>query len=204
MKKIFTLVACAIVTLGAAAQVQFGAKVGLNGSHFWGENAPHGLMFGPQVGVLMEYKFTPNFAIAPEAVFSMQGSSYNKTTTILGIEGKYKVNYNTNYINVPIMLKYYVSPDFSIDFGPQVGFNVYSKRTQKEPEKLDAINMSDYTNTVDFGLGLGATYSLNEHVFLQARYNLGLTKVYKDIATNIPSLKNAKNGNAQVAIGFKF
>ena len=104
------------------------------------------------------------------------------------------------------MLKYYVAPAFSIDFGPQVGFNVYSKVT---PKAQDALDLGDMTNTVDFGLGLGATYNLTNNAFIQARYTMGLTKVYKDQSVDVMGYKlttdnKAKNGNIQISFGMKF
>jgi len=197
MKKILTLIAAAIVCMGASAQVQFGAKVGFDLTNFWGENAVHGMKPGYQVGLLMEYKFTPTFAIAPEVVFAAQGAK-GDIINFSDYKGL-KATYNTNYINVPVMLKYYATPSFSIDFGPQVGFNVYSKYTV---EDFDAIDVKDETKGVDFGLGLGATYNLTNNAFVQARYTMGMTNTYKNsfkIAGD-----EAKNSNIQIAFGMKF
>jgi hypothetical protein len=105
-----------------------------------------------------------------------------------------------NYINVPVMLKYYVTPEFSIDFGPQVGFNVFNKVSHKNLSK--SIDIKDSTKPVDFGLGLGGTFNLTENAFVQARYTMGLTKVFKD--EDVIGENNAKNGNVQIAFGMKF
>ena len=108
------------------------------------------------------------------------------------------ISFQTNYINVPVMLKYYATPAFSIDFGPQVGFNVYSKYTIKGPDNKYVTNNKKYTKAVDFGLGLGATYNLTDNAFVQARYTLGLTNVFKD------DFNESKNGNIQLSIGYRF
>ena len=199
MKKFFVLITAAIVSMSAMAQVQFGAKVGVDATHFWGKDTEHGMKIGYQFGALMEYKFNPHFAIAPEVVFAAQGG---KTKGLAfdwnghGIDIKTTdVKLNVNYINVPIMFKYYVSPDFSIDLGPQVGFNVYSKCSVKGE---DAIDMKEITKSVDFGVGLGGTYNLTENAFVQARYTMGMTNVF-DIDDS-----HEKNGNIQVAFGMKF
>ncbi len=208
MKKVLLLAVAAIVGLGAQAQLQFGGKVGFDMTHFWGDNVEHGMKPSYQAGLVMEYKATPKFAIAPEVVFASQGGHFETskavTLPLLGtIEGKTKVTYNTNYVNVPVMLKYYVIPDFSIDFGPQLGINVYSKVTNEVSVngkgKSAATDLKDYTNTIDFGLGLGGTYNLTENAFIQARYTLGLTPVFKETFS-----KEAKNGNLQIAFGYKF
>ena len=190
------MLAAAMISMGAMAQVQFGAKVGADLTNFWGENVEHGMKPAYQVGVLMEYKFNDKFAIAPEAVFAAQGGKYEDE--FAGI--KADVTYNTNYINVPVMLKYYVAPNFAIDLGPQVGFNVYSKVTSEASagsvSGKETVDWKDGTKAVDFGVGLGGTYSLTENAFLQARYTLGLTEVFDG--------GEAKNGNIQVAFGWKF
>ena len=199
MKKVFVLIAAAIVSMSAMAQVQFGAKVGVDMTNFWGSDVEHGMKPSYQAGLVMEYKFNPHFGIAPEVVFASQGG---KTDNYV-VEGVVvKGTFNTNYINVPLMLKYYATPAFSIDFGPQAGFNVYSKMTAKAKagnvEAKENVDLKDLTNTVDFGLGLGATYNLTDKAFVQARYTLGLTKVF-DIEDS-----NEKNGNIQLAFGMKF
>ena len=197
MKKVFVLIAAAIVSMSAMAQVQFGAKVGVDATNFWGKDTPHGIQLNYQAGLMMEYKFNPHFAIAPEVVFAAQGGKITRTVDLVETD----CTFHTNYINVPVMLKYYVSPAFSIDFGPQVGFNVYSKMTAKgkaanvEAEWTE--DLKDFTKTVDFGLGLGGTYNLTENAFVQARYTMGLTNVFDDDG-------DCKNGNIQLAFGMKF
>ena len=150
-----------------------------------------------QAGVLMEYKFTDKFAIAPEVVFASQGDKFKAIElNLLGTDVSKNVTFNTNYINVPVMLKYYVSPAFSVDFGPQVGFNVYSKISIEDVD--EAYDIKDNTKGVDFGLGLGGTYNLTDNAFVQARYTLGLTKVFDG------DYNKEKNGNIQLAFGMKF
>ena len=199
MKKLFVLIAAAIVCMSASAQVQFGAKVGVDATNFWGKDTPHGMQLNYQAGLVMEYKFSPKFAIAPEVVFAAQGGKDNAYLLEVGdMTIKKDMTYHTNYINVPVMLKYYATPNFSIDFGPQVGFNVYSKYSLDDVDDFKAVDLKDMTNTVDFGLGLGGTYNLTDNAFVQARYTLGLTKVF-DVENS-----KGKNGNIQVAFGMKF
>ena len=197
MKKVFVLIAAAIVSMSAMAQVQFGAKVGFDMTNFWGEDVEHGMKPSYQAGLVMEYKFSPKFAIAPEVVFASQGGKFKAIEMqLFGLDVSKNVTFNTNYINVPVMLKYYVSPAFSIDFGPQVGFNVYSKVSVEGYDK--AYDLKDNTKGVDFGLGLGGTYNLTENAFVQARYTMGMTKVFDG------DYNKEKNGNIQVAFGMKF
>ena len=204
MKKIAIALMCTILATGAAMaqkQFTFGPKIGVDYTHYWGENVNHGGQLNYQVGAFMEYRFTNKFSIAPEVVFAAQGGKYDTKRNLLGVPFEVKETDNVNYINVPVMLKFYVVPALSIDFGPQVGFNVYSKNTW-EAKVADeggkhTEDMKDVTKSVDFGLGLGLTYNITNDVFVQGRYTMGLTDVFDYD-------HSGKNGNAQIAIGYRF
>lgn len=219
MKNITIALMCMLLAVGSATaqkKFTFGPKVGVDYTHYWGENVEHGGMLNYQGGVFMEYRFTDKFSIAPEVVFAAQGGKYEKVMdyyTVVhlapgagGVRPKMladfdaKVTSNVNYINIPVMFKYYVTPALSIDLGPQLGINVYGKATIESKDKdLDikkTIDQKDITKTVDVGVGLGLTYNITNDVFVQGRYTMGMTKIFEE--------GNAKNGNAQIAIGYRF
>ena len=60
-------------------------------------------------------------------------------------------------------------------------------------------DQKDATKSVDFGVALGLTYNIAKDVFVQGRYTMGMTSVFKTGEYN-----EAKNGNAQIAIGYRF
>ncbi len=201
MKKLSILFISMVLATGAAfaqKQFTFGPKFGMDLTNFWGKDLPHGMQFNYQAGAFMEYRFNNKFSIAPEVVFAAQGGKMDAAYFYDGISNA-DIMFNFNYINIPIMLKLYASPKFSIDFGPQVGFNVYHKATVKA--KADGASAS-YTDdiegvkSVDFGLGLGATYNITNDVFVQGRYTMGLTKVFEE--------GDVYNGNIQLAVGYRF
>lgn len=202
---------CFMLTAGAAMaqkKFTFGPKVGVDYTHFWGKNTRSfwGFkgIFNYQVGAFIEYRFTNKISVAPEVVFASQGDKFNYVydiyddyDNIIG-EKEGTLTYNINYINVPIIFKYYVIPSLSIDFGPQLGVNVYSKETMKEPGGKDngTYDNDDETKAFDIGIGLGLTYNITSDVFVQGRYTLGVTSVFE--------WGEHKNGNAQIAIGYRF
>ena len=203
MKKTIIALMCMILTAGAAmAQktLTFGPKVGVDYTHQWGKNINDESALSYQAGVFMEYRFSNKFAIAPEVVFA----AHNRPESDLNLwMNEYPprdvtTTYHTNYINIPVMFKYYVTKSLSIDLGPQFGFKVYDKYTEKweEDGKKIIVKHDMYHRNFDFGLGLGATYNFSEKVFVQLRYTLGLVPLYED--------GNARNGNAQLSIGYRF
>lgn len=195
MRKIAIVFLFAIMVAGGAVAQKtftFGPKVGVDYTHYWGKETRHGGKLNYQAGFFCEYRFNGKFAIAPEVVFAAQGGKWDLNE----LSHKRETDH-VNYINVPVMLKYYVAPAFSIDFGPQVGFNVYSKYTMLETDGSKWTNdWKVNTNAVDVGVGLGMTYNISDDVFLQGRYTLGVTNAFKD--------REKRNGNAQIAIGYRF
>ena len=209
MKKITIALVCMIMATGVAMaqkQFTFGPKVGVDYTHYWGKGLPpHGGQLNYQAGLFIEYRFTDKFSIAPEVVFAAQGGKYDEVD-FDELNNNYfdiKITDHVNYINIPVMFKYYVIPSLSIDFGPQLGINVYSKFTKEAKDKNlnynKTFDQKDHTKKIDFGVGLGLTYNITNEVFVQGRYSLGLTKVFKDLYDF-----GEKNGNAQIAIGYRF
>ena len=204
MKKTMIALVCMLIAAGTAMAQKtftFGPKVGVDYTHQWGKNINDESALSYQAGVFMEYRMNNRFAIAPEVVFAAHNrpkmewqdwwmNEYPARDVI--------TTYHTNYINIPVMFKYYATSSLSIDLGPQFGFKVYDKYTDKWEEdgkKMKATH-NMYHRNFDFGLGLGATYNFNERVFVQLRYTLGLVPLYKG--------GNARNGNAQLSIGYRF
>ena len=210
MKKIVIALMCTILATGAVSaqkKFTFGPKVGFDFTNYWGKDVEHGGQLNYQIGAFMEYRLTDKFSVAPEVVFAAQGGKYDKTTS--GVT--YKETDHVNYINVPVMLKFYVVPSLSIDFGPQLGINVYSKTTSELKAGSNAdkktTDLKDFTKTVDFGVGIGLTYNITNDVFVQGRYTMGLTKVFDNKESFILEalgFDKPKNSNAQISIGYRF
>ena len=194
-----------MVLASGAARAQkaftFGPKVGIDYTHQWGNNINDESALNYQIGVFMEYRLNNKFAIAPEVVFATYKRPKMEWTTWWMDEYPARdmiTTYQTNYINIPVLFKYYATSSLSIDLGPQFGFKVYDKYTDKWEEGGQEMkgkhNM--YHRNFDFGLSLGATYNFTERFFVQARYTLGLIPISKG--------GEAKNGNAQLSIGYRF
>lgn len=205
MKKLLlSAVALAAFSFTAQAQeMKFGVKAGVNFANFGGSDAGDAKsLTGFHAGALVEYRLTEQFSIQPEVIFSMQGAKTEYQTidsgfNVVTVDSKTKLN----YINFPIMAKYYVIEGLSIEAGPQVGFLMSA-----DEEGEDA---KDYYKSIDFGIAGGLAYDLDMGVFFQARYYAGLSKVSEDLTTTVGSVTTTyspkvTNNVLSVSVGYKF
>ena len=185
MKKLLLIGAITIFGLAQvnAQDFHLGAKVGINFSDIYGDNTEE---TGPvtsiiNFGVVGELAFTEKLSFQPEIIYSLQG---------FGVENDELVS--LNYLNLPLMGKYYITKGFSVEAGPQIGF-LLSART-------DDVNVKDNFNTVDFAFNLGLGYKLNNGINFGARYNIGLSNI-----NNIQgSSDKIRQGVLQVSVGYFF
>ncbi len=228
MKKItLTLLGLVAFSTSALAQqeVKFGPKAGVNFASINGKVTEEGETFefnkgqtGFHVGAFAEIKFNDKFAIQPELLYSVQGAKIEESASLSGMSYDLETKWNLHYINVPIMAKYYVIPSVAIEAGPYVGFNIKSEMKSEgtytvagvTENENDSYDFKKGTNAVDFGLGAGASFNMDNGFFVGARYNLGLAKISKDAKwtegeVEFESTKeDFKNGVIQVSVGYKF
>ncbi|WP_406844393.1 porin family protein [Flavobacterium soyae] len=182
MRKII-LSAIAIFAFGFtnAQQTRFGVKGGLNITSFSGDNDSNALI-GFQVGGFAEIKVIERLSIQPELLFSTQGASFD------AIGNNNDIDYKLNYINVPVLAKFYVTKQFTVEGGPQIGFLVSAKR--------DGNDIKDAYKSTDLGFNFGAGYNFTDNFSVGIRYTVGLSGVvdggdYDDIYDYYDSAKNS-------------
>lgn len=218
MKKItLTLLGLVAFSTSALAQqeVKFGPKAGVNFATLNGDDAEDSKMqIGFHVGAFAEIKFNDKFAIQPEILYSAQGAKQESSGSVLGVNYTTEGNAKLNYINVPIMAKYYVAPSFAIEAGPYVGFlmsaNAEGSATAAGITTEFDDDIKDQLKSVDFGVGVGASFNLDNGFFIGARYNLGLSKIGEESTQNVGGVEvtteaaDIKNSVFQVGVGYKF
>ncbi|MUV03215.1 outer membrane beta-barrel protein [Flavobacterium rakeshii] len=195
MKKIL-LSATALLAFGFASQAQdikFGAKAGLNIADFGGDAETSGSRTGFHVGVVAEFKLTEQFSIQPEIVYSMQGAKFE---TLDGFASIVEQDMKLDYLNVPIMAKYYLFEGFSIQAGPQVGFLMSAK--------VDDDDAKDSFKSIDFALNGGVGYELPSGVFFQARYSAGLADINDVEGFEGADAPKINNNVISFSVGYKF
>jgi hypothetical protein len=171
-------------------EISFGAKAGVNFASFTGdidgENVDDwegrtGLNFGGVVNI----PISDVFAVQPEVIFSQQGF----TESYMG----YDVTGRFDYLNIPVLADFTVAEGFSLQAGPQVGFNI-----KKEIESPDGKEDVEDVESVSFDGVVGAQYRLPIGLFFQARFAFGLS--------NISSLSedDVKNSVISISTGWFF
>jgi hypothetical protein len=173
MKKIM-LTTLAIFAFGFAnaqsEEIKFGVKAGLNQSNFSGD-ADSDAKIGGYVGGLVDIPLAGNFHIQPELLFQSEGAEDASLT----------------YARIPVMAKYYIMENLSLQAGPEFGFKIGGD---------DLID--DATKSIDFAFAGGAAYEFSFGLFVDARFNAGLA--------NISEIDDVDFGTAviQIGAGYRF
>ncbi len=188
--------------------VRFGIKGGMNVSNLTssGKSIKLDSKINCHIGAILEIAVTDRFAIQPEFIYSIQGAKFDQK-----IEGlKARTDLKLDYITIPIMAKVFLLPNFCVDAGPQISFNVNSKINAEAMGKDETTDISDHIKGYDFSLGLGLGYNI-QGVCVSARYNLGVVKVFKHSLKleninldEILETKNSRSGVFQLSLGFFF
>jgi len=175
-------------TTTSASGISFGVKGGVNFATVTGddfENPDSRTSF--HVGVLVELPITEMFSVQAEALYSGQGFEFE----VLGD----KVEYQLDYINVPVLAKIYITKGFSFEVGPQISFKVneeFDNDPNNDPGDFDL----DEAEEVDFAVAGGITFQTEMGFFATGRYTYGLTDIIKDV--------DVKNTVFQIGVGYKF
>ncbi len=182
MKKISLTVVFIFTMLNAinAQELKYGFKFGLTNPRVSGLYGAigHATKIGINIGGFVEVAVTDKFSWQPELLFSTQGANTKES----GLTDKSKLN--LNYLNIPIMGKYYIQNKLSVEFGPQIGFLVSANEIYPDMQVDNLYGPSetieDSVKKFDFGLNLGGGYDLNEKLSVNLRYNFGLSNIFKD------------------------
>ena len=194
MKKVILISITVLASLlSANAQgVDFGIKAGANFSTFSdakGLENRTGLVAGLFGGV----KFNDKLALQADLLYSQQGADFD-----LG-------GFELDYINVPVVFKYFLVQGLNIQFGPQFGFVV------KEEGVLSSGLLNTITDDLagkNFDLSgvVGVGYDFPLGLRAEARYNFGLSNV--DIPNDVTNLLSestgGKNSVFTVSLGYSF
>lgn len=194
------------VSFTYAQKAEFGIKGGLNSSDFNGDTDGVDLKsrIGFNVGAFVSIQLAEKIILQPEILYSTQGAkAENVTAPIDDMLFTGDIKFNLSYINVPVMIKYYVSDKFNFEAGPQIGF-LTSAKTSTKLDGFDQTfeeDVKDSFESVDFGLNLGAGYDFSKKFSAGIRYNFGLSNVAKTESGDTDEINNSV---FSLSVGYKF
>ncbi|PWB25631.1 porin family protein [Flavobacterium sp. HTF] len=198
MKKIMlTAAAVMAFAFSNAQETKFGVKGGLNLTNLTGDVEGTSSLIGFHVGGFAEIKLTDKFAIQPELLFSTQGAKIEETF----FDESYEYDTKLNYLNIPVLAKFYVTEAFSVEAGPQLGVLLSAKQ--------DGEDVKDFYKSVDFGFNVGAGYNFTENLSVGLRYTIGLSSVFDTPDSDelegfeIEDI-DVKNSVFALSLGYKF
>lgn len=163
-KNVFIVVLLVFAIQSSVAQnFKFGAVAGVNFSNINGEDLGTNEEFNDlesltsfHLGLVSEILLGGKFYIAPELLYSAQGAKDEESDLKL------------NYLQIPVMGRYYFTEGFNAELGPQIGILL---NTSGEVEDVKVSNDSFETTNISFAFGLG--YKMTNGLFLRARYFMG-------------------------------
>ena len=192
MKKVVLMAVALLMVCAAKAQFSagdftWGAKVGLNATNI--SNFDMKNKASIHVGAFAEWNLSDFIGLSPELVYSRQGARDK--------EDDVKFKLRVNYLNIPVLFKFYVLEGLSVDAGPQFGFALNSKVKVKDGDSSSKTKVKD-VNTFDMSFPIGLSY-IYEGLILSARYNIGLTNMWSKDDYGV----NTKNHVFQFSLGYR-
>ena len=169
------------------------------------------LKAGVLAGAEVEYQLTDIVSATVGAFYALQGM-YVPDYIVedpVGTTGVEDMHLDTHCLNIPVMLQCYVFQGLAVKAGVQAGFllsnkmkNESTRFEKNEDDVMTAVSSQkvdeEWKNlrSFDFSIPVGISYEY-EHVVIDARYNIGLSKVFKD--DSFPS----RNSVIDLSVGYK-
>lgn len=199
MKKSILIIAVVLfgtTTLSAQEYWNFGVKGGVNFSTVTGDyfESPESRT-GFNLGVLAEIPVADRFSIQPEVLYSAQGYTIDSRDQANVLDVDDNVEYQLDYVQVPVLAKIYLIEGLSLQAGPSFNFLV-NEEIDFEPLDNDGELPRDNAQDFEFGVAGGLEYKINNGFFIQGRYTYGFTDTFEDTEAN--------NSTFQVGIGYMF
>jgi len=185
-----------------SSKLKFGVKAGVNlanasgnGINFlFGRDESSENRLGLTIGGLVEYQLSEKISLQGELAYAQQGFKKNYS------DDDYKETFALNYLNVPVMAKYYIADELSFEVGSQFGFLLAAKYNENDDGDKYEEDVKEFFKSTDFGIIFGLGYQLENGLGLNLRYNLGLSNIFdfsRRISENV-ARKATENNNYEL------
>lgn len=181
-------------------EVSFGIKAGGNLSNIIktdGNDVKTDFKPGFHAGVFVEIPVSQKLTFAPEVMYSQKGYKADRFGGSL--------TQTTNWIDVPILAKIDLAPQFNIFLGPQVSFLTQTRNKFEGAfgtvEQTTIENESNKFRKSIAGGVIGAGVDITPKIGLSARYAYDFQKSNENGTLTSPEFRNQV---IQASLGFKF
>jgi hypothetical protein len=183
LKNLAIIVAAFFISTTVFSQeLDLGIKIGSNFASISYAKEDSSTRTGIQAGLFAGIKFNDKVGINLDVLYSQQGADFNAGA------------FDLTYVNLPLVLKYYLVSGLHIQLGPQFGILI--------DKSLSETLTNDYEEIVESQISgiIGVGYDLPFGLRIDGRYNFGLTDISKSVAEN----EGIKNSVFTLAVGFAF
>lgn len=194
-------------------EARFGAKAGLNYSSVVGDLTDGvKFRFSGHAGIFLDIYFSDKFSFQPELLYSSQGFQFS--SDLSEIDGNptpggndFRTNVQLNFLTVPILGKFRLGENYSLEFGPQVGFLLNQVTKIKNLDEADSSNSnSNSKNSIsgkfqlDYGAAVGLSIKVSDQFSISPRMYLGLRNRLNDAEGNIQNY----HASLQLSVNYLF
>ena len=186
-----TMMALAFASFSMAEGLSVGGHVSGAYSAFWGDSDMEDF-WGPgfNAGIALYLPFTPSIGFNPEVTFGYRSESNEETEEGLKMTG----DLSQMNIDIPLLFRFNVVSGLFFEAGPFMSLALsdnfdytaeyngedvtdeYEAAAAAEGETIEGPDQ----NTFEMGILLGVGYSITQKIDIDARFGLGLTKLYDD------------------------
>jgi predicted porin len=176
------------LTTKAQSNTTFGVKSGVNFANINSEfNLNPSSKAAIYFGGFAEYALKKRFSIQSEILYSRQ--QVVAFEAVLG-GPSLRVEYTLDYIQIPILAKFYLNKNTSLEIGPS--YNILLN--DQSINLSNNAKRNNFAKKSDFNIALGANYKFNNGLFTTVRYYKGLSNI----------IYNNKMNAFQIGVGYIF
>ncbi len=208
MKQYYLAMLFSILMIASASgQFQLGIKAGANFADFnnteflQDNNVQSAMTTHWHIGVSSLRNFGDRFSLAAELLYSVKGVQSPFEFSVPNSDEKTVVG--LEYLSLPIMLYYKPNEKISIGTGIEAGYLLNARLSA--PNGSRDVNFI-YDKKEELALNLGFRFNFTPALFLDGRYQWGLTSINDLILTDANGAPveevNLKNRVIQVSIGY--
>lgn len=166
-------------------------------------------VWGFSFGGFATFQTSPNIIIQPELIYTGKGFKTEINLDDYDYEYKETDEWKFAYLEVPVLFKYaiqtgnmyitpFIGPSLSIAMSGKVSYDSYQYYQNYEEEDSGSMDIKNQMEDIDFGLNFGTDLYFSEKIFLQLKYDLGLSKIFTK------SVLESKNRVLSLSMGVSF